>query len=166
MLGWLNWSSTSSPTKLLSDGRLVTSPNKLADIQNQYYVNKVRQIRQELPHTRTDPLATLKERMQGRAATTFAFSPVDPDQIEQIISNLRNSKASGIDELDTYILKLIKKEIVPALCHILNLSIQNNTFPTKWKIAKVVPLYKGKGCKFDSKNYRPVAILPILSKVI
>ena len=39
-------------------------------------------------------------------------------------------------------------------------------FPTKWKIAKVVPLFKGKGSKFDTKNYRPVAILPILSKVL
>ena len=166
MLGWLNWSSTSSPTKLLSEGKLVTSPNKLADIQNQYYINKVRTIRQDLPHSRTDPLATLKERMQGRATSTFTFSPIDPDQVDHIISSLKNSKASGIDELDTYILKLVKKEIVPALCHILNLSIMNNKFPTKWKIAKVVPLYKGKGCKYDSKNYRPVAILPILSKVL
>ena len=41
-----------------------------------------------------------------------------------------------------------------------------NKFPTKWMIAKVVPLYKGKGCKLDPKNYRPVAILPILSKVL
>ena len=55
---------------------------------------------------------------------------------------------------------------VPSVCHILNLSLQSNKFPTKWKIAKVVPLYKGKGSKIDPKNYRPVAILPILSKVL
>ena len=42
----------------------------------------------------------------------------------------------------------------------------SNKFPTKWKIAKIVPLFKGKGCKLDPKNYRPVAILPILSKVL
>ena len=55
---------------------------------------------------------------------------------------------------------------MPSVCHILNLSIKNKKFPSKWKIAKVVPLYKGKGSKFDAKNYRPVAILPILSKVL
>ena len=55
---------------------------------------------------------------------------------------------------------------MPSVCHILNLSIKNKTFPSKWKIAKVVPLYKGKGSKFDAKNYRHVAILPILSKVL
>ena len=71
-----------------------------------------------------------------------------------------------MDNLDTYIIKLTRQAIVPSVCHILNLSIQANRFPTKWKIAKVVPLYKGKGCKMDPKNYRPVAILPILSKVL
>ena len=55
---------------------------------------------------------------------------------------------------------------MPSVCHIVNLSIGSNKFPNKWKIAKVVPLYKGKGAKSDPKNYRPVAILPILSKVL
>ena len=68
--------------------------------------------------------------------------------------------------MDTYIIKLTRQAIVPAVCHILNLSIQENKFPTKWKLAKIVPLYKGKGSKLDPKNYRPVAILPILSKVL
>ena len=44
--------------------------------------------------------------------------------------------------------------------------MQSNKFPPKWKIAKVVPLYKGKGSKLEPQNYRPVAILPILSKVL
>ena len=136
LLGWLNWSSTSSPTKLLSEGRFVTSPAKLADVQNEYYIKKVRNIRQNLPQACTDPLSTLKLSMQGKDATTFSLTAVSPKEVEKIISNLKNSKASGIDELDTYILKLIKKEIVPAVCHILNLSIQSKNFPTKWKMQK------------------------------
>ena len=107
----------------------------------------------------------MRQRLHG-TTSSFSLSAVTPDEVEEIISKLKNSKASGMDELDTYILKLVKKEIVPAVCHILNLSIQLNRFPTKWKIAKVVPLYKGKGSKFDAKNYRPVAILPIMSKVL
>ena len=39
ILGWLNWSSTSSPTKLLIDGDMVTSPKQMAEVQNQYYIN-------------------------------------------------------------------------------------------------------------------------------
>ena len=51
------------------------------------------------------------------------------------------------------------------MTHIVNLSIQTETFPTTWKTAKVIPLFK-KGDQFEPKNYRPVAILSILSKII
>ena len=137
----------------------------MAELQNKYYINKVKTIRQNMPAQKKDPLHTLKQRMQGRSQP-FSPGPVTPDQIEKIISSLKNSKASGVDMVDTYILKLIRTDIVPAVCHIVNLSLQTNKFPTKWKIAKIIPLYKGKGCKLDPKNYRPVAILPILSKIL
>ena len=165
ILGWLNWSSSSSPTKLLKDGKLETSPRKIADIQNRYYIDKVHTIRSSMQGHNRDPLELLRQRLGGLQAS-FSSRAVNPDQVEKIIGKLKNSKASGMDNLDTYIIKLTKKIIVPSVCHILNLSIISNKFPTKWKIAKVVPLYKGKGSKLDPKNFRPVAILPILSKVL
>ena len=165
ILGWLNWTSTSSPTKLLSQGNIETSPSRLADIQNKYYIEKVRTIRRGLQGQDRDPLQVLRNTLQGNQAS-FTTKAVTPEQVDKIIRDLKNSKASGVDNLDTYILKLVRKKIVPSVCHILNLSIQSNKFPTKWKIAKVVPLYKGKGSKLEPKNYRPVAILPILSKVL
>ena len=165
ILGWLNWSSSSSPTKLQSNGNLETSPSKIADIQNKYYINKVHTIRGSLQNRDKDPLEVLRKVLDGNQAS-FSTQAVTPEQVDKIISQLKNSKASGVDNLDTYILKLTKKTIVPSVCHILNLSLMTNKFPTKWKLAKIVPLYKGKGSKLDPKNYRPVAILPILSKVM
>ena len=144
---------------------MVTFPRKMAEVQNAYYINKVREIRRNMPRQKKDPLATVRQVMSGRNIS-FSLSAVSPEEVDKIIKGLKNSKASGVDNLDTYILKLNRKHIVPSVCHILNLSIQSKKFPTKWKIAKVVPLYKGKGSKFEAKNYRPVAILPILSKVL
>ena len=165
VLGWLNWNSSSSPTKLLSNGNLETSPSKMAELQNKYYIDKVKTIRRNMQNQVRDPLEVLKETLDGNQAS-FSSQAISQDQVDKIIKDLKNSKASGMDNIDTYILKLTRKFIVPSVCHILNLSIQSNKFPTKWKIAKIVPLYKGKGSKFDPKNYRPVAILPILSKVL
>ena len=165
ILGWLNWSSTSSPTKLSHNGSLITSPAEMAELQNNYYVNKVRTIRNNMPAQKQDPLSILRQRMQDNSVP-FSPTSISPEKIEKIISSLKNSKASGVDMVDTYILKLVKPNIVPAVCHIVNLSIQSNKFPTKRKIAKVIPLYKGKGCKLNPTNYRPVAILPILSKIL
>ena len=60
---------------------------------------------------------------------------------------------------------MIKDEVTPAVTHIVNLSIGTSIFPSPWKISKVIPLHK-KLDPLDPSNYRPVAILPIISKVL
>ena len=165
IVGWLGWTSAGSPTKLLSQGNIETSPAKIAEIQNQYYIDKVSAIRKNFKEQNRDPLKTLKKNLEGNQAC-FSTRAVTPEEVDMVIRNLKNSKASGLDNLDTYILKITRKEIVPSVCHIVNLSLQANKFPNKWKTAKVIPLYKGQGSNLDPKNYRPVAILPILSKVV
>ena len=102
--------------------------------------------------------------MENRTCT-FSLTSVHPDEVDKIVSNLSNSSSFGLDMVDTYIIKLIKPDILPALTHILNLSIATKVFPSSWKKSKVIPLYK-KEDLLDPKNYRPVAIIPILSKVL
>ena len=164
ILGWLNWGSSSSPSKLHSAGQIVTSPGMIANIMNSYFINKISKIRQGLPPPSQDPLGNLKLIMKNRTSN-FSLSCVHPDSVKKIILGLKNSKSYGIDKIDTYILKLIVNDILPAITHIVNLSIQQGKFPTLYKIAKVIPLLK-KDDPLDPKNYRPVAILPILSKVV
>ena len=57
--------------------------------------------------------------------------------------------------------------VVLAVCvtHLINLSINSGVVPSEWKQAKVVPLFKS-GNKDDLDNYRPLSILPILSKIL
>ena len=119
---------------------------------------------QELPIRTEDPLKTLKEIVRNRS-TTFSMKCVHPDSVKEIILGLKNSKSCGVDNIDTYVIKLIVNEILPAVTHIVNLSIQQSKFPSMYKAAKVIPLLK-KGDPLEAKNYRPVAILCILSKVI
>ena len=162
--GWLNWSSSGSPTKLYHAGQIVTSPSKLANIMNQFFIGKIENIRMELPTPTGDPLSTLKTKMQDRTSV-FSLSCIHPETVKQIILSLKNSKSSGVDNIDTHIIKLIVDDALPAITHIVNLSIEQLRFPTLYKRAKVIPLLK-KGDPLDPKNYRPVAILCILSKII
>ena len=78
---------------------------------------------------------------------------------------MSNSTSFGLDNIDTYIIKLIKPEILPALTHVINLSILNQEFPSQWKRVKIIPLHK-KEDFLNPKNYRPVAIVPIFSKIL
>ena len=61
------------------------------------------------------------------------------------------------------ILKLSANIIAPSMTKLFNYSILNGVFPHDWQIAKVIPLYK-KGLKTVLDNYRPISILPAISK--
>ena len=162
--GILNWKSSGSPNQLFYKGSLVTKPQQLADAQNEYFVDKITTIRDNLPPPTSDPLGKLQTLMHGRLCT-FALCAVHPDEVEKIVSGLNNSTAFGLDNIDTFAIKLIKTEIVPALTHIINLSISTQEFPSYWKKSKIIPLHK-KDDLLNPKNYRPVAIVPIFSKVL
>ena len=159
--GILNWKSSGSPNQLFYKGSLVTKPQQLADAQNEYFVDKITTIRDNLPPPTSDPLGKLQTLMHGRLCT-FALCAVHPDEVEKIVSGLNNSTAFGLDNIDTF---AIKTEIVPALTHIINLSISTQEFPSYWKKSKIIPLHK-KDDLLNPKNYRPVAIVPIFSKVL
>ena len=85
--------------------------------------------------------------------------------MNKFLSDLNENKSTGIDNIGTKILKLSANIITPSLTFIINKSILSGDFPSLWKEAKVKPLYKA-GAKDDVNNYRPISILPTLSKLI
>ena len=162
--GILNWNSSGSPSQLFYNGSLVSKPQDVAEAQNNFFLDKITLIRENLPPPTSDPLAVLKSMMVGRSCS-FSFSAVHPDEVGKIISGLKNTTSFGLDQIDTYIIKLAKPIITPALTHIVNLSLSTQKFPTSWKKSKIIPLHK-KEDLLNPKNYRPVAIIPIFSKIL
>ena len=75
------------------------------------------------------------------------------------------NKAPGIDDLSRIILKDGAALLATPITQLCNLSISSGTFPDACKIAKLKPLFK-KGSKTDPKNYRPISLLPLMSKVL
>ena len=160
----LNWETTGSPNKLFHNGTFLRKSQDIASAQNQFFLDKIRAIKDNLPPPSIDPLGKLRELMSNRKCS-FELSPVHPETVAQIIDGLKNSSSFGIDYIETKIIKLFKPEILPAITHVMNLSISSQKFPTLWKQAKVIPLFK-KGDPLNPKNYRPVAILPVFSKIL
>ena len=81
------------------------------------------------------------------------------------LNTLNVTKATGLDGLTPKILKTSANAIAPTLLKIINTSLQNGQFPEPLKIAKLKPIHKG-GPKSDPSNYRPISVLPVLSKII
>ena len=132
---WLNWTTSGAPTQLFYNGRLETRRIGLAECMNMFFIDKVRNLQSNLGHSGANPLNNLQRLMANRKCT-FKLNPVHPDTVDKLISNLRNSGSSGLDYIDTGIIKLAKKEILPAVTHIINLSIKQSRFPSQFKKAK------------------------------
>ena len=90
---------------------------------------------------------------------------VSVTKVNKLLKSLKNSRSTSIDELDNFCVKLAADLIDRPLHHIITLSIMQNKFPRSWKYSKVIPLHK-KECKLERQNYRPVAILSPLSKIL
>ncbi|CAB3982156.1 Hypothetical predicted protein [Paramuricea clavata] len=75
------------------------------------------------------------------------------------------SKASGPDGIPARILKECSHQIAPSICDLLNHSLRTGRLPSEWKSADVTPIHK-KDLKEPVENYRPISLLPIISKVL
>ena len=84
--------------------------------------------------------------------------------ILQHLSNLKPSNSCGHDNISSTILKSISNEISDCITLIINQSILTGSFPDNLKLAKVVPIFK-KDDKSQIKNYRPISVLPVISKI-
>ena len=162
----LGWCSGGPPTQLYHLGSYISSPSGLATTMNKFFLDKVKKLRDGIPETQTDPLAQMRESMASRTCS-FSFKPVTEQQMAKIVTGLRCSKATGVDHIDVASLKLIAEEIAPCLAHITNLSVASNTFPKSFKYAKVVPLLKSQEkSPLTCSSYRPVSLLPVLSRAV
>ena len=98
-------------------------------------------------------------------AEPLVIPPVSVNEVGHYVSKLANKKSSGLDEISAYVLKLSLPYIVDTLTYIFNLCITQNVFPQKFKNAKVIPIHKS-GTTKDVNNYRPISLLPVLSKIL
>ena len=96
---------------------------------------------------------------------SFPFTKVSEKIISDILKELKTNKAIKIDNLSGRFLKDGSKVLATPIAQICNLSIKLSTVPDECKIAKLKPLYK-KGKKTDPKNYRPISLLPVISKIL
>ena len=109
---------------------------------------------------------TLNQIIEGLPETPESFNFVRTTYIEtrKAIRALRNDCSTGQDKIPSKFLKLCINEITGPICHIINTAIEEKSFPEQWKISKITPIPKIDQ-PLEPSDYRPISILPILSKV-
>ena len=95
----------------------------------------------------------------------FQFSYISTVFVEKELKRLNRNKATGTDCLPSNLLKDCASVLAPPLAHVLNLSIITSTVPSIWKSAKITPTFKSGNADLV-ENYRPISVLPVLSKIL
>ena len=93
----------------------------------------------------------------------FKFKLVSTDQVIKLIDEIDCNKSSSGD-IPAKIIKIAKEEIAEPIRNCINSSISTGTFPDELKIADIVPVFK-KEDQNDKTNYRPISLLPLISKI-
>ena len=152
---------------LKNEGENVFDPKLTANIFKDYFSNLAKKLVAILPK----PPKKFGERYISsfyeklNINSIFSFKAVDEETIVNILQNMKESKAPGIDNINGRFLKDGAKIIAKPIAQLCNLSLSSSSFPSCCKTAKLKPLFK-KGSKTDPQNYRPISLLPIISKVI
>ena len=95
----------------------------------------------------------------------FSFHEITEGEIQKEISKLDASKATQVGDIPEKMLKSTIDVHVSLLTKSMNSPIRNGCFPDKLKAAEVTPILK-KSDNLDKENYRPVKVLPHVSKII
>ena len=164
---FMNWSSPGPPTQLEVEENnkitLCTKASHLANIMNEFFISKVQNIVKTMKNLPTD-LSGCRNIMQGKKIS-ISLKFVSVKKVRKLLGSLKNKTSTSVDQLDNYAVKLAADHLAEPLHHVITLSIMQQKFPSGWKCTKIVPLHK-KESTLKRKNYRPVAILSPLSKVL
>ena len=95
---------------------------------------------------------------------SFAFKTVGNEEVYNKLRDLKCNKATGCDQIPAKVIQMVAQNLATPLASIINASINQSRFPQDLKLADVSPVFKKKD-NLDKKNYRPVSILPSISKI-
>jgi hypothetical protein len=96
--------------------------------------------------------------------SSFVIFDTNPNEIIATTNCLPKKMSAGFDNISSYLICQIINAIAMPLSLIFNKSITTGKFPDKLKIAKVIPVYKN-GDNNSPNNYRPISLLPAISKI-
>ena len=99
-----------------------------------------------------------------RSHDSFKPQKVTYNDVIKSLESLRNDCSTGNDNIPVSFIKPIAEYIASPLTFIINNLIGESKFPDQWKIARTIPVPKVNN-PAEPKDYRPISILPILSKV-
>ena len=155
----------SNEIELNIDGELISEPSIVSNKLNNYFKEKVVNLRANLNVSVEDSLSYTDEYLLDKEVKEFEFKQVSRTYVKSIIRNLSNTGALGRDGLGTKLIKRYRHVLTGPITHLVNMAIYFGEYPDEWKLGIITPLPKG-GNQQEMKNWRPICINTVMSKIL
>ena len=151
----------SFPKHFIDKDKTIENEKDIANCLNNFFTNVGPTLSEAITPPRNKRYT---DYLHKNIAFSFEFSIIEPNRLLNIMNKLRPKSSFGHDNISTILLKTLASEIHIILTLIINQSLSTGIFPDELKIAKIKPIFK-KDNPHRTDNYRPISLLPAISKV-
>ena len=150
-----------APLGIKNEQQVITNEQAIADHFNDFFINVASNLKQPLKPSNFEKLNSyINSKISNDVS--FEIPKINCSFVSSFLLSLDGTKSTGLDGIRP---RLAPNILSPSITFIINKSITSGIFPSVWQNAKVKPLHKS-GAKDEVNNYRPISILPTLSKII
>ena len=142
-------------------GNILRDPKTIADEFNKYFAEIGPNLAEKVPQS-SKPFSDF---LGSKIESDFKFTELSESRLFNFIKRMKPKTSFGEDLVSNKVLQFVAPTILRPLKHLINLSLKSGYFPQKFKVAKIVPIYKDSD-KHDFNNYRPISLLSSLSRLL
>ena len=159
-----NYQGNNGIQEIESDGSTTSESPEIAECLNRYFSSIGINLYEEAKLLSNNSFLGF-DNEQAFSFPKFTFQEVSSSEVSKYLHSLKSRKTGGTNQIPAFIYEILEPLIINPLTHIVNLSLKSHEFPDVWKKALVIPIFKS-GKRSLPNNYRPISLLPILSKVL
>ena len=161
-----NTSKQAPPRVIIYNGNLVTSVKKIVNIANEFFVEKVRKIRESFPVNFNISAIEILQKLVPKCQNQFQIKMATMEDIERILKKLKPKNSKGNDITNMKIIKKLCPAIIPHITHLVNSIIYTEIYPTVLKVSRISPILKPDKQSEIIDSYRPINNLSAVEKIV
>lgn len=150
---------TDNHIKLINGDHLVKEPEHIANLFCESF--NLKPLKNDYNNIRAMKMLHENQRHSFEEMSSIL---VTPHMVNRIVKNMPSKKSAGYDEMPLGVIKDNIDLLSEPLAYLFNSCLQSSIFPEQLSIATITPIHK-KGDKTNSQNYRPISVLPTVSKI-
>ena len=149
------------PKYIYSGNKKIVDKKEIANKLNDYFSTIGEKLSSKIPRNGK----SFESYLKNRILTSFSFKLINTDDVNKVIHKFKPKTSTGDDGISTKLLKLAAGALAEPIAILINQSLTTGIFPTRYKLAKVIPLLK-KSNNYNTDNVRHISLLSSISKVM